>query len=311
MRSRGAPLAGDVARIDKKMARGDLGRKPAEANPERMARVPTVRPLSRPRLEELPLDWYAGDLDVSLFWDALSAVFPEGERFFVRAVKAHRDAALGDAELLARIDAFVGQEAAHGFAHMTLNQHVAGAGRVEERLRWILRDGAEALLTPRQRLGVTCALEHFTALLAAQLLEDPRHRAAIDERVLPLWLWHAFEEVEHADVAFDVYLAAGGTLAERRATMALTTALFVAFMLWFYGMLAADVGRARRPASWWRVARFLWLDPGLTRRLLPDYLAYYRAGFHPSEKRVDALLERWRERLFGDGGIVPLRAARA
>ena len=39
-------------------------------------------------------------------------------RAYLRAVKAHREAALGDAELLARIDAFVGQEAAHGFAAM-------------------------------------------------------------------------------------------------------------------------------------------------------------------------------------------------
>lgn len=278
-----------------------------------MARVPVIRPLSKLRLEDLPLDWYDGDVDVSLFWDALSAVFPEGERFFVRAVKAHRAAAEGDPELQRRIDAFVGQEAAHGFAHLALNRaltrRLPSAEAIERQLKWILRDGADALLTPRQQLGVTCALEHFTALLAAQLLEDERHRDAIDPAVLPLWLWHAFEEVEHADVAFDVYQAAGGTLAERRATMALTTALFLLFMLGFYGMLAADLGRARRPSSWLRVARFLWIRPGLTRRLMPDYLAYYRADFHPRERETDTLLERWHSRLFGDAGLVRLKAA--
>ena len=108
--------------------------------------LPERRDLTFKLDPERVCDWHPAGRHVTHFMNALSIFFPEGERFFVRAVKAHRDAALGDAELLARIDAFVGQEAAHGFAHMALNQHVAGAGRVEERLRWILRDGAEVML---------------------------------------------------------------------------------------------------------------------------------------------------------------------
>ena len=276
------------------------------------ARTPTVRRLDPGDLREVPLDWYDGDTDLSIFWDTLSAVFPEGENFFVRAVREHRDA-IDDAELRARVDAFIGQEAAHGAAHRALNRALEGrlpsAERVDRELRWVLKVLAPKLFGARQRLAITCALEHFTALLAAQLLEDERHRAAIDARLTPLWLWHAYEEVEHEDVAFDVYLVAGGNELERRAIMALTTALFVAFMGYFYAVMATDDKRAHRPGTWLRLGYFLCVKPGLTRRLIPSYLAYFRKGFHPSQKDSGPLLERWRERLFGAEGTVPLRRA--
>lgn len=299
-----------LARIDKRMARADLGAKGPAPHPDGMDhRLPIVRRLDPGDLSEVPLAWYDGDPDLSIFWDALSAVFPEGENFFVRAVRDHREA-ITDPELRARVDAFIGQEAAHGAAHRALNRALEGrlpsAARVDRELRWVLKELAPRLFGPRQRLAITCALEHFTALLAAQLLEDARHRAAIDDRLTPLWLWHAYEEVEHEDVAFDVYLAAGGTELERRALMALTTVLFVAFMVYFYALMAADEGRAHRPRTWLRLGRFLLVKPGLTRRLLPDYLAYYRRGFHPRDKETGPLLERWRERLFGTEGAVPL-----
>jgi len=274
-----------------------------------MKRPLTVRRLTLGDLGAVPLAWYDGDPDLSIFWDALSAVFPEGERFFVRAVREHREL-IEDPELRARVDGFIGQEAAHGAAHRALNRaleaRLPSAKTVDRELRWVLATLAPKLFGPRQRLAITCALEHFTALLAAQLLEDERHRAAIDERLIPLWLWHAYEEVEHEDVAFDVYAAVGGGEHERRAIMALTTVLFVAFMAYFYARLAADEGRAHRPRTWLRIGWFLCARPGLTRRLIPDYLAYYRRGFHPAHKRKGPLLEAWRERLFGDGGDVPI-----
>lgn len=279
-----------------------------------MARIPQVRRLrTASDLESLPLGWYGGDVDLSIFWDALSAVFPEGEKFFVRAVREHRDQLAHDPELLERVDAFIGQEAAHGAAHRALNRSVEArlpsAQRVDDELRWVLSRLAPKLFGPRQRLAITCALEHFTALLAAQLLEDERHRAAIDERLRPLWLWHAFEEVEHESVAFDVYRAVGGNELERMALMAVTTVLFVLFMAYFYARMASDERRAWRPRTWLRVGWFLVGEPGLTRRLVPDYLAYYRLGFHPGDKETGPLLAEWKERLFGHEGSVPLRPA--
>ena len=52
----------------------------------------------------------------------------------------------------------------------------------------------------------TCALEHFTSTIAAELLQNPEIQAMFqDDTMYHLWMWHAVEENEHKAVAFDVY----------------------------------------------------------------------------------------------------------
>ena len=57
-------------------------------------------------------------------------------------------------------------------------------------------------------LASTMALEHYTAMIAHQLLADPAHLADADPQVAALWRWHAIEEIEHKGVAYDTYLHA-------------------------------------------------------------------------------------------------------
>ena len=52
------------------------------------------------------------------------------------------------------------------------------------------------------------ALEHFTAILAHELLANPRHLAGADPATAELWRWHAAEEIEHKGVAYDTWLHA-------------------------------------------------------------------------------------------------------
>src|SRR4028119_194050 len=52
------------------------------------------------------------------------------------------------------------------------------------------------------------ALEHFTAILAHELLADPRHLEGADHETAELWRWHACEEIEHKGVAYDTWLHA-------------------------------------------------------------------------------------------------------
>lgn len=270
--------------------------------------MPTVRRILLDDLSDLPTAWYGDDVHVTTFWNALSAAFPEGENFFVRAVRAHRSL-IDDDVLRERLDAFVGQEAAHGVGHRAFNRAVARSfpsmPRVDRDVRFILKKLAPVLFNDQQQLAVTCALEHFTSILASQLLEDARHRGAcLHDGTTRLWMWHAFEELEHEDVAFDVYMAAGGNAFERRWIMLVTTVLFGLFVAYFYAVLARDRGEHLRVSGWARVFGFLWFRPGLTRRLLPDYLRYFRRDFHPRDKGKAALLAVWRERLFGDDGEV-------
>ena len=52
------------------------------------------------------------------------------------------------------------------------------------------------------------ALEHFTAILAHELLANPRHLDGAEPETADLWRWHAVEEIEHKGVAYDTWLFA-------------------------------------------------------------------------------------------------------
>ena len=255
--------------------------------------------------ERVPLDWYANDEFATAFLDALSLLFPEGERFFVDSVKRLREH-VRDPELDAAVTGFIGQEAMHGKGHRAFNDMLRDRGmhsapRLERQL-----DGLLALvrrtLPPKSRLAATCALEHFTAMLAEALLKHDRMHGEAHESIRPLWLWHALEESEHKAVAFDVYRAAGGGYVRRAWIMILTTIIFFAFTAWVHGHFLAERRILWKPWRWVRGAAHMWIWPGWLTRLTPAYFAYFRPGFHPDDRDTRALLAAWRERLFGEGG---------
>lgn len=264
----------------------------------------------------VPRDWADGDPFVTTFLDALSLLFPEGERFFVDSVKLHR-AYVTDPELRAAVAGFIGQEAMHGKEHRAFNELLVAHGyevapKVEARLRRLLELGRR-ILPARSQLAVTCALEHFTAILAEGLLRSERMRAEMDASVRPLWLWHALEESEHKAVAYDVYRAAGGGYVRRAAIMIVTTAIFFAVLGLVHARLLATRGVLLRPWRWARGLWRMWIAPGHFARLVPAYLAYFRPGFHPDDRDTELLLAAWRDRLFGDDGELRdrVRVARA
>ena len=175
---------------------------------------------------------------------------------------------------------------------------------VDARLRRLL-DRVRRTLPPESELAATCALEHFTALLAEALLRDPRLQDELHPGVRTLWLWHALEESEHKAVAFDVYQAAGGGYPRRAAIMLLTTIIFFAVTATVHARLLKANGTLWRPWRWARAATRMWIRPGYLTRLAPGYLDYFRPRFHPDDRDTRALLAEWRERLFGaDGALI-------
>ena len=262
----------------------------------------------------VPRDWYGGDPFTSTHLDALSLLFPEGERFFVDSVKHFRDL-LEDPELRERVAGFIGQEAMHGKEHRAFNEMMVGHGyaaapEVDAWLRGFLRL-VRKVLPRKSQLAVTCALEHFTAIMAEQLLRDERMREPMHDAIRPLWTWHALEESEHKAVAFDVYRAVGGGYARRVSIMLLTTVIFFAVTAWVQTRLLWARGVLFRPWRWLRGAARLWIWPGYFARMLPAYLDYFRPRFHPDDRDTAALLDEWRERLFGAGGALEGRMREA
>ena len=82
------------------------GPMPQTSTPERM--VPTRRISFEKSLQDVPKHFAAdGDLITSHLAAALSAVFPDGEDFFVRSVRHFRDQVM-DPELKRQVAGFIG-----------------------------------------------------------------------------------------------------------------------------------------------------------------------------------------------------------
>jgi uncharacterized protein len=266
-------------------------------------------------LEDLPTHFAAdGDIVMSHILTVLSSVFPDGEDYFVRSVEAARDH-IDDPALRRDVEGFIGQESMHGREHRALNERLAELGyptRAIGRYVQILTSFRERFQSMKANLGVTAALEHYTATLAETLLTDPEARAAIGhDGVRSLLLWHALEECEHKAVAFDVYKHVGGTERMRGTTMWLVHLTFVLeTSIWTAISLARDPDARRHPLrvlrSVWRVRR----SPFVTTRAGRQLFQYHRRNFHPNDRDTTELIAEWRTKLFGsDGELTRLLAS--
>jgi predicted metal-dependent hydrolase len=244
----------------------------------------------------VPRYWHGGRAGVTRFFDNLSISFPAGERFFIRSVRHYRER-VTDPDLLAAVRLFCTQEGVHSREHDRYNAHLAAQGvrvaDLEGRIDRLLAR-VEARTAHRWQLGVTCALEHFTALMAQGLLGDPRTLENAHPVMQEIWRWHAAEENEHRAVAFDVYAATGGTYRVRAVAMVLTTVIFWTKVIEHQVRLMAADGTLFSLREWADLLRALFVSPGTLRRMVPDYLRYFRRDFHPSQIEAGALLADWR-----------------
>ncbi len=180
--------------------------------------------------------WLDGDPAATAFFNALSASFPQGERFFMDAVRPYRETA--DPKLRDQIAAFTIQEAVHSREHLVFNSDVAGQGydfsRIDRYLKVRFDFGRK--LPRLDQLCATIALEHFTAILAHALLSDGDDLANAPPELKRMWHWHAIEEIEHKAVAYDTFLFATRHFSPLRRwflrcwTMVLSTFIFLRFL---------------------------------------------------------------------------------
>src|SRR3954470_6082097 len=96
------------------------------SNPTR--KVPTRRISFEESLQEVPKHFAVdGDLILSHVAASLSAVFPDGEDYFVRSVRHFRDQ-ITDPVLKRQVAGFIGQEAMHGREHRVFNDRLDALG---------------------------------------------------------------------------------------------------------------------------------------------------------------------------------------
>ncbi len=243
--------------------------------------------------------WFGGDPFKSRFWDALSIIFPPGEKFFMNCVRDFRDQ-ITDPKLLQEIKDFNKQEAQHGLVHRQDNERLRRQGIDVDSLTKYVDD----MLDKRYRkqysraytLAVTGALEHFTSIIAHSLFDQRDVMKEADPRVRAMYAWHAIEEVEHKGVAYDVMVDYAKVGYFRRIGALIHAT-------WMFPVTIASIQRQLLIAdgftTWQRAKLFakgaVWLfkPGGLLQPMYKHYLTYYKPGYHPWQESEQRGYEEW------------------
>lgn len=247
--------------------------------------------------------FFANSPVMSHLLTALSSTFPVGEQFFVHSVRNVRDK-ITDEKLQAQIAAFIGQEAMHSKAHAEFNDAWRRDDyNLDSFQAWLARrDAFIKSVHPKLQLAVTCAFEHFTALLGGYILRNPQVLSTLDDDAIKLWVWHAIEEIEHRAVAFDVYQAIYNDDRTRRAVMRNVTTGFASLTFYSATRLFMQDWRKSVPKVIQNVHGIYMISKMLI-SLIPEYLSYYKADFHPDEIDYSKIVTYWKEKLADEYGM--------
>jgi predicted metal-dependent hydrolase len=257
------------------------------------SRDPIVRRMNFPfEAANIPRYWMGGSVVGTAIANSLNLVFPDGERFFIRSVNHYIDD-IDDPALRERVKRFYGQEGQHAREHERMFEVMREHGYDIDAYLIAYRQLAYEVLapkfSPKMRLSITVALEHFTASFAEHVLR----KRILDELAPPvmaeLLMWHAAEEIEHKDVAFDVLAQVDDSYALRIAGLFAATVALSGF--WLYGIVV--LLQQERDVDWLALGREYigirreGLGPSSSMPLA--FLQYLARDFHPSQVSNDAL----------------------
>ena len=233
-----------------------------------------------------PRLWHGGSVEATAIYNALSTTFPAGEAFFVESVRAFREGT--PPKLAEEIKAFTTQEAIHSREHDAFNKRAAEAGydlgqleaQVEKRL------AITKSKPPIVSLAATMALEHFTAILAHQLLADPRHLQGAEQEAADLWRWHAVEEIEHKGVAYDTWLHATRHWPRSKRWKVKAKVMLYVTRNFLVDRTAGALELMRQDGvtgvrAWTLLLWYLWVRPGMFRKIAGAWASFFLPGFHP------------------------------
>ena len=269
-------------------------------NPPLQSKTPIdihVRKFDPASIDSAPEYYFDNDAFKTHVLNGLSLLFPEGERFFIKSVLAYRDQ-VQDQKLLSEIKAFSAQEAQHTLVHIAMNELAGRHGYpvvfldsyLGKLSRFLLKLSTKNRFLKRTALAITVCMEHFTAILAYQVLSDGDNLlSGMDPSIRALFEWHALEETEHKAVAFDTYKATGGSQLMLRIMMLLATAFFIGAATFNFLTLARHDGSLKRGSTWRSARRFLFSrEQGYLVKPWKDWLAFFKPGFHPWKQHQDA-----------------------
>jgi uncharacterized protein len=230
--------------------------------------------------------WLGGDPYGTAFFNALSAVFPRGEAFMIECLRPWKDRVSG--QLLDDVNNFIQQEAAHSREHASMNRALIRSGYDIAPLDHAIRKFVEFFADTSEvtRLGATMCIEHLTAIVAAEMIADPRHLEGCDAEIRKLWIWHGIEEIDHKAVAFDVWMYATREWSPFRRWITRTSLISAVSFTFFINRTRGQVELMRQDGVGWhkalpRLLHYGFRKGGIGRRVLKPWAQFLKPGFHP------------------------------
>lgn len=228
---------------------------------------------------QTPVHWIYNDVFSSHLINGINLILPIGELWFCRVYNKALPL-ITDSKLRLDVEGFIRQEAVHSRAHSGaqkfLHHHGFTTEEFEKRIDWLFGQllgesplGIRALKRKQlekkwliTRVGIIAAIEHFTCILGQWSLDSQGWDEA-DPVMTDLFRWHLAEEVEHRNVAYDLFehlcKTELGFYISRQTLMAAVFPLFVYLLVDAGRFLAGqDPDSAAKSMARQSVIRLIW-----------------------------------------------------
>jgi predicted metal-dependent hydrolase len=250
----------------------------------------------------IPRHWLAGNPVSTHFFNAINLFVVSFEDFMARVMRA-RLPHLEDAEFARQIRGFMGQESTHSFVHAKYLQNLRDQGfQIDGYLstaEHIFTHWFERKLGPRLNMAMIAGFEHLTAVLAELVLGGRMLREA-EPAMAEMWEWHAAEEIEHKELAFEMLRVTSRSYLLRMVGAVLGALVVVGFIAAGMGLLLRQEGLLWRGKTWTQLKGLLFGPSRLAVRSVRLFVEYFRPRFHPRQRDTYALAEEVFQRQAGE-----------
>lgn len=244
--------------------------------------------------------WNRKRPEFSQIVNAASLAMPYLEPYLIKTMQAAR-AHIRDEELRKALDDYVAQEAMHFRQHRRFNDELIARGyrgisKIEVRFAAEYKRLAETR-SPAFNIAYAEGFESMALAIGQMLIEDREYLFGDSESgVASLVLWHFVEEIEHKNVAYDVFEHVVGGYFRRIHGFLFATAHIFALTRSGYQALLREDGLWRDLRSRLALARLLLR---IFRKLRPKLLRILLPGYNPRQVVDPAWALAWAQ-LFAD-----------
>jgi hypothetical protein len=227
--------------------------------------------------------WNKDKPEFSQIVNAASLAMPYLEPYLIRTMRQARPE-ITDPALQQSLDQYVFQEAQHYQQHRKYNHGISStyesAVEIERRLAKDYKS-LEENRSLRFNLAYAEGFESMALAIGGMLIEEREFLFGnSDSTVASLVLWHFVEEIEHKNVAFDVFDHLHHSYFWRMVGLVYATGHIFWRTGQGYRMLLKEDGLWRNFRSRYRLARILLR---IFSNLIPRWLKICRPGYHPDQ----------------------------